>query len=302
MSGQAARLLTFASDRFVLPLPEGHRFPMEKYRLLRDGLQQRPWAEIREAPRASLEDLGRVHTQDYIDRLCTGRLTPAEQRDIGFPWSPEMAERSIRSAGATVAAARAVLSGEAPLAGNLAGGTHHAYADHGEGFCCFNDVAVAARMAQAEFGLERVAILDLDVHQGNGTAAIFQDDPSVWTCSIHGENNFPFRKECSDLDIGLPDGTGDQAYLRVLEEALEAMRRSRPELVLLVAGADVLATDRLGRLSLSPAGLSAREARVVEWARDEGLPVAFCMGGGYSVPIELTVQAQLGAIEAMSCG
>jgi acetoin utilization deacetylase AcuC-like enzyme len=218
-------------------------------------------------------------------------------REIGFPWSEAMAERARRSVGATIAACRAAL--REGVAANIAGGTHHAYADKGGGFCVFNDAAVASRLLQAE-GLRRerrplkVAIIDLDVHQGNGTARIFQGDASVFTLSLHGAKNFPFRKEASDLDVDLPDGCGDDDYLQALEAALDELaRRFDPGLVIYLAGADPHEGDRLGRLKLTFDGLEARDRRVFDWAWQRRLPLAFAMAGGYGERIEDTVQCQV---------
>jgi acetoin utilization deacetylase AcuC-like enzyme len=287
----------YYADHFVLPLPQGHRFPMAKYALLREKLAtELPQIKLHEAPSATDGELALAHAPAYIQAVAQGQLSPTQQREIGFPWSPAMVERSRRSAGATVAAARvALLQG---VSANLAGGTHHAYANAGGGFCVFNDCAVAARLMQAERGRQRqplkVAIIDLDVHQGNGTANIFANDPSVFTLSIHGEKNFPFRKETSDLDIALPDGTGDAMYLEALEQALIVLEaRFEPDLVLYLAGADPHEGDRLGRLKLSFDGLEARDRRVLDWCFQKRLPAALCMGGGYGVDLAQTVQVQL---------
>jgi acetoin utilization deacetylase AcuC-like enzyme len=288
----------FSTDLFVLPLPEGHRFPMEKYRQLRQTVSVWLDLEVLEPPAASDEALSLVHQAQYVADLCNGRLSDAAMREIGFPWSPAMVERSRRSTGATMAAARAALMGDR-LGFNLAGGTHHAYSDRGQGFCCFNDAAVTARWVQQQGWARRVLILDLDVHQGNGTAAIFQDDPSVFTISVHGESNFPFQKESSDLDIGLVSGAGDEMYLKALDEALAVAQRAGPfELLIYLAGADPLASDRLGQLSVSLPGLGLRDQRVFEWAKDQGFAVAVAMAGGYSRPIEQTVMAHVQTIRA----
>lgn len=293
----------FYSDHFVLPLPEGHRFPMRKYALLRESLLERlPDVILQEAPAATADELSLVHTSPYVDAVLQGGLSPQAQREIGFPWSPAMAERALRSVGATVAAARVAL--KHGLAANLAGGTHHAYADHGSGFCVFNDMAVAARVMQQEWAWVyrqplHVLILDLDVHQGNGTAQVFADDPSVFTVSLHGARNFPFRKERSDLDVELPDGCTDSAYLEALEQALtDVEARFTPGLVLYLAGADPHEGDRLGRLKLSHDGLEARDRRVFDWAWQRRLPLAFGMAGGYGHRIEDTLTAQLRTFEA----
>lgn len=261
-----------------------------------------------QAPAASDGELALVHTPDYIAAITQGTLAAAAQREIGFPWSLAMAERARRSAGATVAAARVALGlggrmhGEG-IAANMAGGTHHAYADKGSGFCVFNDVAVAARLMQAEWARQRqpprtplkVAIIDLDVHQGNGTASVFARDPSVFTLSMHGEKNFPFRKEVSDLDVELPDGCTDAPYLQALEQALDELdRRFEPGLLLFLAGADPHEGDRLGRLALTFDGLEARDRRVFDWAYQRRIPLAFVMAGGYGVNIDDTVRVQMG--------
>jgi acetoin utilization deacetylase AcuC-like enzyme len=290
----------FYSDHFVLPLPDGHRFPMPKYRLLRDRLaRELPGIGLYPAEPAGDGELALVHTPRYIDAVTHGRLSHAEQREIGFPWSPAMVERSRRSVGATITAARDAMA--EGLSGNLAGGTHHAHADRGSGYCVFNDIAVAARLMQAEAlragrGPLRVAVIDLDVHQGNGTAAIFRDDPTVFTLSIHGERNFPFRKEPSDVDIELPDGCTDEPYLDALDGALRALWQHHgddpPDLIFYLAGADPHEGDRLGRLRLSFAGLAERDRRVFAAARLRGIPVALSMGGGYGHDIADTIEVQ----------
>lgn len=288
----------FYSDHYVLPLPDGHRFPMAKYSRLRQRLEgEMPGLQLGEARAATDGELALVHSPAYIHAVTSGALTAAEQREIGFPWSEAMVERSRRSAGATVAACRAAL--QDGVAGNLAGGTHHAGVAKGSGFCVFNDAAVAARLLQAECARHsrrplHVAIIDLDVHQGNGTAAIFATDPSVFTLSLHGARNFPFRKETSDLDVELPDGSGDLVYLPALEQALEALgQRFEPGLVIYLAGADPFEGDRLGRLKLTQDGLEARDRRVFDWAWQRRVPLAFAMAGGYGVNLEDTVQVQV---------
>jgi acetoin utilization deacetylase AcuC-like enzyme len=292
----------FYSDHFVLPLPPGHRFPMVKYRLLREALtHELPAVRMLEAPAATDGELALAHEPGYVEAVVSGALNAAEQREIGFPWSPAMVERSRRSVGATIAAARAAL--QEGVAGNLAGGTHHARADRGSGYCVFNDIAVAARLMQAEWqrarrALLRVAVIDLDVHQGNGTATIFRDDPTVFTLSVHGARNFPFRKEESDLDVELPDGCRDAAYLAALDRALDSLWARHgdgpPGLVFYLAGADPHESDRLGRLKLSTAGLAERDRRVFSACSARGIPVALAMGGGYGEPIEATVAVQVG--------
>ncbi len=290
----------FYATQFVLPLPPGHRFPMGKYQRLRDRLAQEcPGLVLDQAEPTADADLSLAHAPAYIDAVARGTLTPRAQREIGFPWSEAMAERARRSVGASVQAAR--VAQREGVAANLAGGTHHASADAGSGYCVFNDIAVAARVLQREQMAERqltrpprVAVIDLDVHQGNGTASIFAGDDSVFTLSIHGEKNFPFRKVAGDLDVGLPDGTGDAAYLDALDLALvELDSRFRPDAVFYLAGADPHDGDRLGRLKLTYDGLIARDLRVFDWAWRRRLPLALSMGGGYGHDIGTTVQVQI---------
>ncbi|MDC1458738.1 histone deacetylase [Burkholderiaceae bacterium] len=290
----------YATD-FVLNLPAGHRFPMEKYALLRDAIAaEHPGVHLSLAPAATDGQLAMVHTPDYIDRVSHGGLSVAAQREIGFPWSPQMSERARRSVGASIAAARDAM--QQGIAANMAGGTHHAYADKGAGFCVFNDMAVTARVLQSDWLQTRgprgrpmaVAIVDLDVHQGNGTAHLFSRDETVFTLSVHGEKNFPFRKEASDLDLALPDGTGDDRYLETVETGLRRLsERFAPDLVLYLAGADIHEGDRLGRLKVTDAGMRARDLKVFSWAKARGLPLAFAMAGGYGRDIATTVAVQV---------
>jgi acetoin utilization deacetylase AcuC-like enzyme len=290
-------MLAFHADHFSLDLPPGHSFPMSKYRLLRAAVgSDLPQIRVREALPASDGELALVHDPVYVAAVAEGLLSSAQQREIGFPWSPRMAERARRSVGATISSARAALA--EGLGANLAGGTHHAYPDRGSGYCVFNDVAVAARLMQAEWHrvqrrLLRVLVVDLDVHQGNGTAAIFRDDPTVFTLSLHGAKNFPARKERSDLDVELPDGCGDADYLAALDDALsEVWRRhadAPPGLAFFVAGADPHENDRLGRLKLSFDGLARRDRRVFDALRMRRIPVAVAMAGGYGRQVESTV-------------
>jgi acetoin utilization deacetylase AcuC-like enzyme len=282
----------------IQTLPAGHRFPMGKYELLRQRLAaELPQLQLALAEPASDGELALVHTPAYIDAIALGSLSDAQQREIGFPWSEGMVERARRSVGATISAARTAM--KEGVAANLAGGTHHAYADKGGGFCVFNDVAVAARLLQAEVARTRksplqVAVIDLDVHQGNGTASIFHHDPSVFTMSMHGAKNFPFRKEASDIDIDLPDGCTDEVYLAQLQDALAQLEtRFSPELVFYLAGADPHEGDRLGRLKLSFEGLMARDRMVLDWAGKKRIPLAMVMAGGYGKDIADTVQVQM---------
>jgi len=287
----------FYADHFVLPLPPGHRFPMEKYSRLRERLLASGHfaADDFRVPDAATDtELIRAHDAGYVQRVVRGTLGPDEIRRIGFPWSEAMVERSRRSAGATLAACRAALADG--CAANLAGGTHHAFRDRGEGFCVFNDAAVAALAMRAEGRVERVAIVDCDVHQGNGTASILANRADCFTFSIHGARNFPFDKETSDLDVELPDGTTDDAYLIALDDALARVFRHQPDLVIYLAGADPFEDDRLGRLKLSKAGLAARDERVLGECRRRSLPVAIAMAGGYARQIDDTVEIHAATI------
>jgi acetoin utilization deacetylase AcuC-like enzyme len=291
-------VLAFHSDRFAIPLPPGHRFPSGKARLLREAVQAHlPALRLREASPASEGELALVHDPAWIAAVVQGTTSPAQQREIGFPWSELMAERAVHSVGATIAAARAALL--EGVAANLAGGTHHAYAHKGSGYCVFNDVAVAARLMQAESHRRdprrslRVIVIDLDVHQGNGTAAIFRDDETVFTLSLHGARNFPFRKEAGDLDVELPDDCTDAPYLEALEDALtqawQRMAGHPPGLAFYLAGADAHENDRLGRLKLTAAGLVERDRIVLRALRARGIPLAITMAGGYGRALATTV-------------
>lgn len=277
----------FYCDHFLLPLPEGHRFPMEKYPRLRARVAARGWDDLRVPHAATDEDLTRVHDPSYVRHVVSGELTREEIRRIGFPWSRGLVERSRRSVGGTMCAAGAALEDE--VSASLAGGTHHAFRDRGEGFCVFNDVAVATRTLQAEGRVRRVVVVDLDVHQGNGTAAIFRGDDSVFTLSVHGANNFPFRKEVGDLDIELPDGTGDVAYLEAVERGVRAAVAQGSDLAFFLAGADAFVGDRLGRLAVTKEGMAERDALVFDLCARAGLPVAVVMSGGYARDVEDTV-------------
>ena len=292
----------FYSDTFVLPLPEGHRFPMAKYlglrtRLLAEGVVTAD--DLLEAEPVSWDDLLLVHTSEYVQAVAAGTLPREAQRRIGFPWSPQMVERARRSVGATLAASRAAI--EDGCSANLAGGTHHAFPDRGEGYCVFNDVAVAARALQRDGARRRPAVIDCDVHQGNGTAAIFSSDANVFTFSIHGARNYPFRKEISDLDVELDDGTGDELYLARLTHSLEKVLSShQPDMVFYLAGADPYAGDRLGRLTLTIDGLRRRDELVLRACRAAALPVVVTMSGGYAHDIDDIVTIHANTIRVAS--
>ena len=282
----------FTSDRFVIPLPDGHSFPGRKYillreRLVRDGILTA--GQIKPSPLAETEDIARAHDADYMAAVRDGRLDAQAQRRIGLPWSRNLVDRVTATMGGAVAAAAAAL--ECGLSGQLAGGTHHAHRDFGAGYCVFNDFAIAALKVLAEGWARRVAIVDLDVHQGDGNAAILAGHPDVFVFSMQGAKNFPHHRVASDLDVDLPDGTGDDAYLRALADHLPAVFDFRPDLVLYQAGVDPLAEDRLGRLALTLDGLAKRDRLVLTECRSRGIPVSLGLGGGYADPIDLSVQA-----------
>lgn len=285
-------LHVWSSAKYSFPLPDGHRFPLSKYALLRDSVVADgvvPPECVHDPEPVTRRDLLLVHTADYVDRFTRGGLTAAEVRRLGFPWSEALVERSYRTAGATVEAAHHAM--EHGIAMNLAGGTHHAFPDHGEGFCVFNDVAVAIRSLQRDGKIRRAAIVDLDVHQGNGTHAVFAGDERVFTFSMHGARNYPFHKVPGRLDIELADRTGDDEYLATLASSLpRVLSEARPEFVVYLAGADPHERDRLGRLSLSFEALARRDSMVIDQCREVGLPVVITIAGGYGVAIDETVR------------
>jgi acetoin utilization deacetylase AcuC-like enzyme len=288
----------FYSDHFVLPLPEGHRFPMVKYSMLRERVARDGICGPGElsTPRAVTDqEILRAHDPDYLNRVVSGTLTQKEMRRIGFPWSQKMVERSRRASGGTLSACLAAL--DEGFAANLAGGTHHAFSDKGEGYCVFNDSAIAARAVQAAGLAERVVVIDTDVHQGNGTGAILTGDPTVFTFSIHGAKNFPFNKEESDLDAPLPDGAGDTEFLATLERCLQvALDAADADLAIYLAGADPFEKDRLGRLSVTKAGLAERDRIVLETCKERAIPVAISMAGGYAREVQDTVDVHFQSI------
>ena len=290
----------YYSDHFVLPLPDGHRFPMAKYARLRARVVDEgvvPARDVIEAPAATWDELRLAHAASYVKAVADGTLPAEILRRIGFPWSPAMVERSRRSAGATIAAAHAALADGVSV--NLAGGTHHAFADRGEGYCVFNDVAVAARVLQRDARCRRLAVVDCDVHQGNGTAAIFRDDPSVFSFSMHGARNYPFHKETSDLDVELADGMEDAEYLALLTQHLPTVIAGHaPEIVFYLAGADPYVGDRLGRLGLTMAGLQGRDERVFEACRAARIPIVVVMSGGYAPEVDDIVAIHVATVRA----
>jgi len=285
-------LHAWSSAKYSFPLPEGHRFPIAKYALLRDRVIADGIVDpehLHDPAAISRADLLLVHTADYVDRFTSGRLSPDEERRLGFPWSPALVERSYRAAGGTLEAA--TFATEHGIAMNLAGGTHHAFPSHGEGFCVFNDTAIAIRALQRDRRIRRALVVDLDVHQGNGTHAVFAGDESVFTFSMHGGKNYPYHKVAGCLDVELSDGTGDDAYLELLTRSLpDAIAASRADLVVYLAGADPHESDRLGRLALTFDGLARRDAIVLQQTREVGLPVVVTIAGGYGRDIEDTVR------------
>jgi acetoin utilization deacetylase AcuC-like enzyme len=291
----------WSSSKYAIELPDGHRFPMSKYQLLREGVLREglvPPERLHDPQRVSVDDLLLVHTREYVDHITNGTLPAAEQRRIGLPWSESFVERAYRVVQGTCEAADSALT--YGVAMNLAGGTHHAFPDRGEGFCTFNDVAVAIRRLQRDGRVRRVAIVDLDVHQGNGTHACFAGDSQVYTFSMHGAKNFPFHKVPGTLDVELDDGTGDAAYLALLEAHLPTvLREARPDLVVYLAGADPHEGDKLGRLRLTVEGLHRRDAVVVQLCREIGVPVCATMSGGYGRDVRDTVQVHLNTVRVL---
>lgn len=288
----------FHTDLFVLPLPDGHRFPMQRYRLLRERLETCNLFSPEQMcvpPAATDEQLARVHTIEWIEKVRSGTLTPDEERRIGFPWSEQMAERSRRSTGATVAASRcALIDG---ISANLAGGTHHSFPDRGAGYCVFNDVAVAAREMQAEGLIKTAIVIDGDVHQGDGTASIFAEDPSVTTFSLHAKKAFPARKQASDLDIELAPGCETETYLQQLDAGLTwVSKQPTPSLVYYLAGADPYEKDKLGGLKVSKEGLRQRDLKVFEFCQQRSLPLVITLAGGYAEDVNDIVDIQFTTI------
>ncbi len=280
--------LYYCDDREI-PLPPGHKFPIAKYRRLRELLSADGQYELISAAPAAAETVALAHDSEYVRRFLHGTLDPQSMRRIGFPWSDGLVRRTLASVGGTLAAARDALA--RGFGGNLAGGTHHAGHSAGSGFCVFNDLAVVILSLRSEGRVRRAAVVDLDVHQGDGTAEIFAGDAGVLTLSIHGRNNFPFRKRTSSIDVDLPDGTRNLEYLEALERVLPRVFEFTPELVLYQSGVDALATDRLGRLALTPEGLTRRDELVLGECKRRGVPVVITLGGGYSEPINHTAEA-----------
>ena len=279
----------FYCDHYTIPLPAGHKFPSAKYRLLREMLEADGVYRLEPAQPASREAVEAAHDPVYVGGFLAGTLAPAIMRRVGFPWSPELVQRTLASLGGTLGAADDAL--RTGFGGNLAGGTHHAFRAEGSGFCVFNDLAVAILGLRRAGRIRRAAVVDLDVHQGDGTASIFRGDPDVLTLSIHGRHNFPFRKQQSDIDMDLPDGTSDEQYLAALKTVLPRVVEFGPEIVFYQSGVDALEGDRLGRLALTLEGLKCRDRLVFEMCRRYELPVVITLGGGYAEPVTRTVEA-----------
>jgi acetoin utilization deacetylase AcuC-like enzyme len=279
----------FSTDQYQITLPEGHKFPVLKYGLLRQIVEKEGLFQIERSSLADAETVALAHDPAYVAGFTAGTLPVQSMRRIGLPWSQVLVNRAFASVGGTVSASLQAL--ERGWSATLGGGTHHAFRSEGAGFCVFNDIAVAIQFLRKRGLVRRAAVIDLDVHQGDGTAEIFQDDPDVFTLSIHGASNFPFRKKQSRLDVALADGVEDDAYLRRLDEVLPAAFESKPDIVFYQSGVDPLRSDVLGRLSLSPQGLIARDRRVFVAARRFGAPFVLTSGGGYSRPIELSAEA-----------
>ena len=279
----------FYTDHYTLPLPEGHRFPIQKYRLVREALERDGFFEFAPAPLAKPEVIALAHEPSYVEGFLRGELAPQTMRRIGFPWSPELVKRTLGSVGGTLSASMDAL--DTGWGGTLAGGTHHAFRGEGSGFCVFNDIAVAILWLRSKGMAQRSAVIDLDVHQGDGTAQIFETDDNVLTTSVHCRANFPFLKRRSKIDVELDDATADEEYLGVVDALLPRVAEFKPEIVFYQSGVDALATDALGRLSLSHAGLKERDRRVCEFAKAQRIPLVITMGGGYSKPIEHTALA-----------
>jgi acetoin utilization deacetylase AcuC-like enzyme len=289
----------FAHDVFTYPLPPGHRFPLGKYRLVRQSAETLPGLEVENAPAATAGELAGGHEPDYLARIESGALTRRETLALGLPWSPELVERARRSVGATLLAGAAAL--EDGRAANLGGGTHHAFPGSGRGYCVFNDVVCATRALRVAGRLGRVVVIDLDVHQGDGTNTAFAGDPNTFTLSVNGFGNYPFQRIPGDLDLDLPDGTGDEPYLEAVGRLVpEAIERARPELCFYLAGADPYFGDRLGRLALSMRGLAERDRLVRDALRAAGVPVCLTLAGGYADPIDDTVGIHLNTLRTFA--
>lgn len=282
----------YFSDHYTLPLPDDHRFPMTKYRMLRDYLIKNEiitQQELHESPLATEDILRLAHTEEYIQAMRTGKVDVQIIKRIGFPWSFQLYQRSCATVGGALESALSALKNQ--IAGNLAGGTHHAHADRGEGYCVFNDIAVAARYLIKNNLTERIAIVDLDVHQGNGNSSILRNDPEIFIFSMHGEKNYPFIKVPSHLDIALPSGAGDELFLKNLKIGLDEVKKFKPTFIFYQMGVDPLKEDKLGLMNLTFEGLMKRDEMVLSYAKENRIPISLALGGGYAIPIELSVEA-----------
>ena len=282
----------YFSDHYTLPLPDDHRFPMTKYRMLRDYLIKNEiitQQELHESPLATEDILRLAHTEEYIQAMRTGKVDVQIIKRIGFPWSFQLYKRSCATVGGALESAKSALKNQ--IAGNLAGGTHHAHADRGEGYCVFNDIAVAARYLIKNNLTERIAIVDLDVHQGNGNSSILRNDPEIFIFSMHGEKNYPFIKVPSHLDIALPSGAGDELFLKNLKIGLDEVKKFKPTFIFYQMGVDPLKEDKLGLMNLTFEGLMKRDEMVLSYAKENRIPISLALGGGYAIPIELSVEA-----------
>ena len=289
----------FAHDVFTYPLPDGHRFPLAKYRMVREAAERLPGVVVEDAAAADWDELRRTHSDDWVERVRDGRLERREELALGLPWSDALVERSRRATGATIAAARVAL--EDGIAANLGGGTHHAFADVGRGFCVFNDVVTALRVLRSEGRVRRVLVVDVDVHQGDGTHALLAGDADAFTLSVNGFRNYPFRRVPGDIDVDLPDGTTDERYLAELAEALPvALRRARPALAFVLAGADPFEGDRLGRLALTKEGLRTRDALIRDTLTLAGVPACLTLAGGYAADIRDTVDINVNTLRVFT--
>ena len=289
----------FAHDVYTYPLPEGHRFPLAKYRLVREAAEDVDGIDVQDSEAAGWDDLRRTHSADWADRVRDGRLERRELLGLGLPWSEALVERARRATGATILAARAALADG--IAANLGGGTHHAFADVGRGFCVFNDVVTALRVLRSEGRVGRVLVVDVDVHQGDGTHALLAGDAASFTFSVNGFRNYPFRRVPGDVDVDLPDGTGDDAYLEALERALpDALRRARPELCFVLAGADPFEGDRLGRLALTKRGLGERDTLIRDTVSAAGVPICLTLAGGYAEDVRDTVDINVNTLRVFT--
>ena len=288
----ASDMDVYYSDTYTLAIPAANRFPMQKYKMLREYLLEHrivSLSELKQSPLASVELLKLAHTDEYIEAMQTGTVSIDILKRIGFPWSQSLYNRSCATVGGALEAAKSALRDG--ISGNLAGGTHHAHADRGEGYCVFNDIAVVSRYLKREALVKRIAIIDLDVHQGNGNSSILKDDDGLFIFSMHGEKNYPFKKVPSHLDIALPNGTEDEMFLSHLEIGLKAISDFEPDFIFYQMGVDPLKEDTLGKMNLTFAGLMARDERVLSFAKSNRIPVSLALGGGYAKPIELSVEA-----------